>query len=266
MHGVSFFDGNLCRFITNVVAACDHNLQPLYGMLFQTELVERHMSSLAGYRGMGPVRSGNGAYTQMQNDNAGSIIMAVCQSFVDSRVSIMGDEQLFQSMELLGHQALELYDKPDSGLWELRGAKRIHTFSSVMCWVACDRLCFIAEVLNKPDRQKYWRQHADHIKRYVLERGWDESQQSFVATLNGESHDMDAALLLMAEVKFIEPMDPKFISTVRAIGKKLKRGSYLLRYTEEDDFGLPENAFNICTFWYIDALSSIGEHEEARQL
>jgi GH15 family glucan-1,4-alpha-glucosidase len=243
----------------------------MYGILFETELIESIVSedSLPGYQGThnGPVRVGNAAYSQIQNDNEGSVLMAVAQAFFDTRVTGVDLDDLLCILERLGTRAFEQHDKPDSGIWELRGQQRVHTFSAVMSWVACHRLASLCQVMQRPaSAVAEWELKASIIKQAILERAWDPEQQAFIATLDGTSRDMDASLLLMAEVQFLPAEDPRFVSTVRRIGAVLLQSDFLMRYTENDDFGAPESAFNICTFWYIDALVSIGEHTEARRL
>ncbi len=149
-------------------------------------------------------------------------------------------------------------------LWELRGSARVHTFSSVMCWAACDRLALIANQLNLQDRATYWRTKADQMYTVIYSRAWNEEKQAFTASFEGDS--MDASLLLLHDVGFLSAEDPCFASTVTAIEKELKRGDYVYRYVEADDFGKPENAFIVCTFWYIHALAALGRMDEARSL
>jgi GH15 family glucan-1,4-alpha-glucosidase len=253
------------HFITNLIAqAAGRNLQPVYGIATQAQLGEREIGSLAGYRGMGPVRVGNQAYEQIQNDSYGAVILALTQIFYDSRLDRRGTGELFEMLETLGDKALTLYDKPDAGLWELRNRRHVHTFSSMMCWAAADRLAKIAGHLGLTGRDAYWREHADEIHATICTRAWNPDRNCFVAAF--ENGDIDAALLLMHEIGFLRADDPRFIGTVDAIGEVLRRGDYLFRYAAEDDFGVPENAFNICTFWYIDALGAIGRRDEARTL
>lgn len=239
-------------------------LQPVYGIDGRAHLEEQIVETLPGYRGMGPVRKGNQAFEQVQHDVYGSAILAVTHIFFDRRLLRCGDVALFQRMEPLGESALQVYDQPDAGLWELRGSARVHTFSSVMCWAACDRLALIAERLKLGDRADYWRQHADRMYMEIYRRGWSEEKQSFTASFEGDA--MDASLLLLHDVGFLSADDPRFALTVAAIERELKRGDYVYRYVEADDFGEPENAFVICTFWYIHALAALGRMEEARGL
>lgn len=252
-------------YIVNIAAnAGSHALQPVYGIDGRSQLEEREVPGLAGYRGMGPVRFGNQAYRQVQHDVYGSAIMASTHVFFDQRLTRRGDEALFRRLEPLGEQAIRTYDQPDAGLWELRGKSRVHTFSSVMCWAACHRLALIARHLGLADRAAYWQEHADHIHGVVRQRTWNAERNSFVSTFDGDA--MDASLLLLAEVGFLDAEDPRFASTVAAVEKDLRRGDYIFRYVEADDFGQPENAFLVCTYWYVNALSAMGRREEARAL
>ena len=252
-------------YIMNIAAEVgDTELNPLYGISGRSQLEEREIQSLSGYIGMGPVRSGNQAAEQVQHDVYGAVVLAVTQYFFDQRLIRYGTIAEFERLEALGDLAKVKYDQPDAGLWEYRGRQRIHTFSSIMCWAACDRLAKIADKLGEAERSTYWRGEADRIRDVVLEKAWDADQQSFTESFGRP--EMDASLLTMHELGFIEADDPRFISTVECIGKHLLRGKHMFRYIAADDFGEPENAFNICTFWYIDALASIGRIDEARDL
>jgi len=190
--------------------------------------------------------------------------MASTHAFFDTRMERPAGRQMFQDLERLGEEAVRNYNVPDAGIWELRGQKRVHTFSSMMCWAACDRLATIAGRLGLNERAAYWSGHAQEIHRVICESAWNEELGSFVSTFGGDR--LDASLLLMGEFQFLAADDPRFASTVRATEKHLKRGEFLLRYDEEDDFGLPETAFLVCTLWWILALAQIGEKERARSL
>ncbi|UNK48997.1 glycoside hydrolase family 15 protein [Lysobacter sp. S4-A87] len=251
------------RYVANV-AANDGALQPLYGIGFERELAESEVASLAGYRGMGPVRRGNLAWLQAQHDVYGSVVLAATQLFFDQRLTRVGDAAIFARIEPLGELAYKLHDQPDAGLWEFRGRAEVHTYSSVMCWAACDRLARIAVHLNLAPQCKFWRQRADEMHARIIEHAYNTELGHFVEALDGNR--LDASLLLLADLGFIKADDPRFVRTVEAIGKGLRRGDALFRYVAPDDFGSPETSFTICTFWYIDALASIGRHEEARSL
>ncbi|NMM19360.1 MAG: glycoside hydrolase family 15 protein [Rhodoferax sp.] len=252
-------------YIVNIAADADGGpLQPVYGIDGRAELIEQEVPALAGYRGMGPVRIGNQAYSQVQHDVYGSAILAAAHIFFDQRLTRRGDEALFRRLEALGEQARRCHDQPDAGLWELRGSARVHTFSSVMCWVACDRLAKIARQLGLAERAAYWLEQAQQIHATICQRAWNAERNAFVSTFEGNA--MDASLLLLAEIGFLDASDPRFASTVNAVEKDLRRGDFIFRYVEKDDFGEPENAFLVCTFWYVNALAALNRHKEAREL
>lgn len=256
---------NYLDYILNIIAdARDTPLQPVYGIRRETVLEEGNAPGLAGYRGMGPVRVGNLAYLQVQNDVFGEAVLASTHAFFDTRLNRPANGHMFADLERLGDLAVINYNMPDAGLWELRGAKRVHTFSSIMCWAACDRLASIAGRLELPERAKFWSAHARQIHEVICASAWNAELNSFVSTFGGDR--LDASLLLMAEFQFLAPDDPRFAGTVQAIEKHLQRGDFLLRYDEEDDFGLPETAFLVCTFWWILALVQLGQKERAREL
>jgi GH15 family glucan-1,4-alpha-glucosidase len=133
-----------------------------------------------------------------------------------------------------------------------------------MCWAACDRLARIATHVGQADKAANWAQEAGRIRNAILKEAWSERRRSFVASFGGE--DLDASLLILPELGFVSADDPRFLATLAAIENELKQGPYLYRYANPDDFGLPETAFNICTFWYINALAAVGRRDEAREL
>lgn len=253
------------RYVVNIAAgSTDGHLQPVYGISGRAALDERVIDSLPGYRGMGPVRIGNQAYQQVQHDVYGSAILSATHIFFDRRLVRVGDVALFERLEALGERAVSVYDQPDTGIWEFRGRTARHTFSSVMCWAACDRLAKIATHLGLADRAHYWRAHADSIHGVVYTRAWNPRLQSFTATLDGDT--LDASLLLLNEIGFLTAEDPRFAATVGAVERQLRRGDFVFRYVDEDGFGKPQNAFLVCTFWYVSALAALGRRDEARAL
>jgi len=253
------------RYLVNIVAGTPGGrIQPVYGIDGQRYLEEQEVHTLAGYRGMGPVRVGNQAYEQIQHDVYGSAILAVTHVFFDQRLVRRGDAALFQRLEPLGETATLVHDQPDAGLWELRGTKRIHTFSSIMCWAACDRLSRIADRLSLPERAVYWKSQAESIHATICSRAWNDNKKAFTSSFEGET--LDASLLLMHEVGFLAADDSRFALTVAAIERELRQGDYIFRYVEKDDFGAPENAFIVCTYWHIYALAALGRSDEARLL
>lgn len=252
------------RYIVNLATGENGELQPVYGIGYESELHEDHMGALRGYRGMGPVRRGNLAWVQVQHDSYGSVVLAATQLFFDQRLVQRGDEALFRRLEPLGELARTLYDQPDAGLWEFRGIARVHTYSAVMCWAACDRLARIATHLGLEARAAHWRGTADGMREVILREAWHAPGGYFADAFGAER--LDASLLLLADLGFIDAADPRFVGTVDAIGRGLRQGDWLFRYVTEDDFGRPETSFTVCTFWYIDALAAIGRTDEARRM
>jgi len=253
------------RYLATIASGVDGApLQPVYSIAGDAALDERIVTSLPGYRGIGPVRVGNQAYLQAQHDAYGSVVLAVTHAFFDERLARVGDAALFARLEPLGVRAIALHDQPDAGLWELRGKLRVHTWSAVMCWAACDRLARIAAQLGLADRATRWRAESKRIRDFILARCWNEQRGAYVATMGGEA--LDASLLLLADLNFLASDDPRFASTVEAIGRELKRGDFVFRYVEHDDFGAPDHAFVVCTFWYVNALARLGRRDEARDL
>ena len=253
------------RYVINVATEAGNKpLQPVYGISGEPRLAERIVTTLPGYRGMGPVRVGNQAYEQVQNDVYGSVVMAATQYFFDRRIVASGDLPALERLERLGERAAQLFDVPDAGLWEYRGRQRVHTFSSAMCWAAADRLARIAARLGAEDRALHWRGVADRMHVQIVRASWNPTLGCF--TESSGRNDLDASVLLLPALGFLRADDPRFMSTVEVLEKALRIGTHVRRYASADDFGAPESAFNVCTFWYIDALAAIGRREEAREM
>jgi GH15 family glucan-1,4-alpha-glucosidase len=253
------------RYLGNIVGqATDGHLQPVYGIALERQLTEREVATLAGYRGMGPVRVGNQAFEHLQHDVYGNVVLATAQSFFDRRLLRPATEQDFVRLERVGEQAYRVYATADASMWELRTRERVHTSSALMCWAACDRLARIALHRALPERARLWLDRAAEIRRTIEQQAFDAKRGSFMDSFGGA--DVEAGLLLMAEVGFVPADDARFAGTVGEIERRLRRGRHLFRYAAADDFGVPTTAFNICTFWYIDALARIGRAEEAREL
>lgn len=249
-------------YVTTVAVDRDAPLRPVYAIVPGSDLGEWTTPELVGFFGQGPVRIGNLAATQNQHDVYGSVILAASQLFIDDRLARLGDEALFQRLEALGEQARRVALTPDAGIWEYRGRERIHTHSAAHCWAACDRLSQIAAHLGIEGRADFWRSQADTLRQQILARAWSETKGAIVDALDGK--ELDASVLLLAELGLVHPQDPRFISTCEAIGKELDRKGWVMRYANDDGFGVPETAFLVCTLWYIDALAAIGRREEAR--
>ncbi|MBB5270613.1 glycoside hydrolase family 15 protein [Quisquiliibacterium transsilvanicum] len=253
------------HWLYNVIRGADGgHVQPLYGIGLERELVESTIPSVSGYRGMGPVRVGNQAWEHSQHDVYGNIVLGAAQAFHDHRLFRRADASDFDALEAVGECAWRLHDQPDAGMWELRTRAEVHTSSALMCWAACDRLAKIAAVLSMQSRVRLWSERAAAIKARILASAWSERRKAFTQSFGG--HDLDASVLLMAEVGFLDSKDPRFVSTVDVLESVLCDGPHMRRYEAPDDFGRPETAFNVCAFWRIDALARIGRTAQAREI
>ncbi|WP_222422931.1 glycoside hydrolase family 15 protein [Sphingobium sp. B2] len=252
-------------YLRNIVdGAKGGHIQPLYDVRGNATLTEWEADELPGYRGMGPVRVGNAAYSQIQHDAYGQIVLSSVQGFIDWRLLRMAGHADFEALEAVGERAWSVYDKPDAGLWELRNRTHVHSYSAVMCWAACDRLAHAALALDLPLRAAHWQNRADTMKARIIDAAWREDSQAISA--NFEDDSRDASLLQLLDLRFLSADDPMFTGTLAALEADLRRGNDMLRYSAPDDFGEPVTAFNVCTFWLIEALHRTGRTEEARTL
>jgi GH15 family glucan-1,4-alpha-glucosidase len=252
-------------YLRNIVdAAGQGHIQPLYSVLGETRIEERIEPALPGYCGMGPVRVGNEAYTQVQHDAYGQVVLSSVQAFFDQRLLRPSGPEDFAALERVGERAWAMHDKPDAGLWELRTKQAVHTYSAAMCWAACDRLATAADALGFTERSAVWTERARKIRERIESAAWSAERGYMSATFDGDQ--LDASLLQLLDLRFLAPSDPRFQGTLAAVERTLRRGSHMLRYAHEDDFGLPATAFNVCTFWLIEAFHLTGRTQEARTL
>ena len=240
------------------------HVQPLYSVSLQGDLTERIAPDMKGYRGMGPVRVGNQAYEHHQHDVYGQMVLPLTQSFFDARFLRVGTVADFHALEKVGDRAFAVYDKPDAGLWEFRTIARVHTYSALLCWAACDRLANVALSLGLKDRSAFWSRRAGIIRKAIETKAWNETLGIFTGSFGG--NEVDASLLQLFELGFLPADDPRCVATFNECERQLRKGDNFYRYVEPDDFGAPETAFNFCTFWYIEALHLQGRTEEAREL
>lgn len=252
------------NFSLSVAANNEKDLAPVYGVVPTDDLGEWIAPDLKGYRNDGPVRIGNAAVSQVQNDVYGSIILAAMPMFFDRRLPRPGNDSLFTLLESLGTRAARVALAPDAGIWEYRGRSRVHTHSAAMCWAGINRLSAIAQRLGRPHRADHWNAVGDPIHTALLEKAWNPKREAFTASFG--SDDLDASVLLLPELGVIEIDDPRFVSTVTAIERELLREKHMMRYAAEDDFGAPLTAFLICRFWLIDAWWAMGRRTEAREM
>ena len=252
------------EYIINLIPDKGENFQIMYGINREKELTEKTLNHLSGYKNSKPVRIGNAAFNQQQND-----IYGVLMDIIYTEVKLFSDveDQHEQLWSITKNVAWVINDKwmtPDKGIWEFRGEDQHFTFSKVLCWVAIDRAIKVAELFKKDKKNKKWILLRDRIKKDIFFKGWNKKKRAFTQSYN--SSDLDASVLLMEPYGFISANDPKYISTVHAIEKELSNDGLLYRYKNEDDFGLPSSSFTVCTFWFIDALNKIGERQKAKKL
>lgn len=256
---------NYLAYLRNLVDnSAGGHVQPVYGVGLEPGIGERIVESVEGYRGMKPVRIGNQAHEHLQHDVYGQIVLPLVQAFYDLRLLRPGTIDDFYALEKVGERAFAMHDQPDAGLWEFRTIARVHTYSSVMCWAACDRLAKAADHLALPDRARVWRDRATVIRDRIESEAYLPDEGRFAASFG--NRELDASLLQLTDLGFLDALDPRQVKTFEAIERDLKKGPYLFRYVEADDFGEPETAFNFCTFWFIEALHQNGRIEEAREI
>ena len=240
------------------------HVQPVYGVGLEPGIGESIVDTVEGYRGMKPVRIGNQAHEHLQHDVYGQIVLPLVQAFYDQRLLRPGTIEDFHALEKVGERAFAMHDQTDAGLWEFRTIARVHTYSSVMCWAACDRLAKAADHLGLQARADVWRQRAAAIRERIEAETFLTDEGRFAASFGGR--ELDASLLQLTDLGFLDAHDPRQVATFDAIERDLKKGPFLFRYVEPDDFGEPETAFNFCTFWFIEALHQNGRVEEARAI
>jgi GH15 family glucan-1,4-alpha-glucosidase len=237
-------------------------LQVMYGIDGRTELPERELSHLAGYRGSVPVRIGNGAAKQLQLDIYGELMDSV---YLYDRWHRPISSAQWDTITVRANWLCDQWDQPDEGIWETRGGPRKFLYSQLMCWVAIERAIRLALRRGLPADLDRWRQARDAIYRRIMDRGWSPTLKAFAQYEGGDV--LDAAVLLMPLVKFIAPTDPKWLSTLDALTASLVSDSLVYRYDpQESSDGVRggEGTFSACSFWYVEALTRAGRLEEAR--
>jgi GH15 family glucan-1,4-alpha-glucosidase len=249
------------KFIIGLLPDKGQKMQIMYGIDGEKNLVEQELNHLSGYKNSKPVRIGNAAFEQKQNDIYGILMDVIYQYFELYSTSLGLSEDLWTIVRGIVRVVEENWQLPDKGIWEIRSEDRHFTFSKVLCWVAIDRAVKIATLLNQDDYVKTWDSLAHEIKEDIFINAWSEKEQAYAQSYG--SDDMDASVLLMEDYGFIEASDERFKKTVLVIQEQLEVDGLLFRYRNQDDFGTPNSAFTICTFWLINALYKIGHKKEA---
>jgi len=259
------FDEEARAFMRFVLDVCgeDGNLQIMYGIGGEKDLTERTLDHLEGYAGSRPVRIGNGAYSQRQNDVWGALLDSIYLHAKALRGSgTPADRQLIRRQV---EAAIAAWPHPDQGIWESRGEPRHYVSSKLMIWVAVDRGARLAREIGFEELAEEWERTAAGMREEILARGVRDG----VFRQHYETDALDASTLLIPLLRFLPPDDPRVRATVEAIAAELTEHGLVLRYrVEETDDGLhgEEGTFLICSFWLVSALSEIGERERARAL
>ena len=248
------------RFLRDV--AEEGPLQPLYGIGGERHLPEEILDHLRGFAGTKPVRVGNAAAEQRQNDLMGELVLCLETVLTDPRVVIEDrGAGYFPLIQRLVEESIAAAPTLDMGIWEFRTMLRPYTFSRTMCWVAVQRGAVLARLFGREDLAQKWEAHAASERKLILKRGYNEKLGYFTQGLDGQH--ADASSLLFATLGLLRARDRKFISTVDAYGELLTRNGLMLRYNNKDDFGETTSAFTICSFWWAEALALAGRLDEA---
>lgn len=251
-------------FIRRIIKSEYGDFQIMYGIRGEKVLTEEILPHLAGFENSRPVRIGNGAYNQKQNDSYGYLMDVIYKYYRFDPGTQDEVEEVWAIVKIIAYTITKDWRKPDEGIWEIRNRKEHFVFSKVMCWVALNRAYKIANILNEKKYAERWGKEAELIQKDVMEKGWKEELQSFSQAY--DNLEFDSSLLLMEKYGFISAQDIRYRKTVKAVQAALYHKGLMYRYTAHDDFGTPSSAFTICTFWLIRALYVIGEKEEAQAI
>jgi len=261
--GLDWEADDFIQYVADVPRNEDGSLQIMYGIRGEKDLAESTLDALGGYGGARPVRIGNGAYNQRQNDVYGAVLDSV---YLHSKQRDHIPDRLWPVLIDQIRCAAAVWQEPDQGIWEARGQPRHYVSSKLMCWVALDRGARLAERHGKPDQAEEFQALANDVRDDILAKGVDSRG---VFRQHYETDALDASTLLVPLVRFLGPDDERVRATVCAIRDELTENGLVLRYrTEETDDGQSgeEGTFLICSFWLVSALSEIGEHRQAEHL
>jgi GH15 family glucan-1,4-alpha-glucosidase len=261
--GLDWEADDFIQYVADLERNEDGSLQIMYGITGQRDLEESTLDHLSGYEGADPVRIGNGAYNQRQNDVFGAVLDSV---YLHAKQRDHIPERLWPVLTDQVQCAGRVWKEPDQGIWEARGEPRHYVSSKLMCWVAMDRGARLAERRGEDEQAEEWQAVAEEIREDILARGVDKRG---VFRQHYDTDALDASTLLIPLLRFLPPDDERVVATVNAIREELTEQGLVLRYrTDETDDGLSgtEGTFLICSFWLVSALSEIGEQREAEHL
>ena len=255
---------NFIDFIVNLIPNKNEKLQIMYGIDGQKTLTEKILKHLSGYKNSKPVRIGNAAYIQKQNDIYGILVDAIHFQIEKFKDISYKHEQLWSIVKSVVWVVEKNWKKPDKGIWEFRNEDQHFTFSKLLCWVAIDRAIKISNLIKNGRKSDKWKILREEIKNDIHLNAWNPKIKAFTQSYGSDF--LDASVLLMESYGFIDCKDPKYVNTVKAIEKELLFDGLLFRYKNNDDFGEPKSSFTVCTFWYINSLFKIGEETKAKNL
>ena len=253
---------NFIKFIINIIPDKNEKLQIMYGINGEKILEEKTLDHFSGYLDSSPVRIGNAAYNQKQNDIYGILMDAIHYQIEKFPAENEEYEELWSIVKSIVWIVKNNWKSPDKGIWEFRNEDKHFTFSKLLSWVAIDRAIKISILINKSSNIKKWKLIRKEIYNDILKNGWNKKIGAFTQSYGSDS--LDASLLLMESFEFMKPNNLKYVKTVKAIEKDLMNDGLLFRYKNEDDFGFPSSSFTVCSFWYINSLYKIGEKEKSK--
>ena len=255
---------NFIDFIVNLIPNKNEKLQIMYGIDGQKTLTEKILKHLSGYKNSKPVRIGNAAYIQKQNDIYGILVDAIHFQIEKFKDMSYKHEQLWSIVKSVVWVVEKNWKNPDKGIWEFRNEDQHFTFSKLLCWVAIDRAIKISNLIKNGRKSDKWKILREEIKNDIHLNAWNPKIKAFTQSYGSDF--LDASVLLMESYGFIDCKDPKYVDTVKAIERELLFDGLLFRYKNNDDFGEPKSSFTVCTFWYINSLFKIGEETKAKNL
>lgn len=251
-------------FIQSILRSKYDSFHIMYGIRGEIRLTETELTNLSGYRNSRPVRIGNAAYKQKQNDSFGYLMNIIYYYYSTFKVPLDEIEEMFGIVKHISRIVMEEWRKKDSGIWEMRGKKAHFVSSKVMSWVALDKASKFAAMINQKEYFTRYANEASLIKKDILKKGWKKDLQSFSQTY--DNNELDASLLLMELYGFIDAKDERYVKTVNTIYEKLNYKGLLFRYRNQDDFGIPSSAFTVCSFWMVRGLFVTGRKKEAKDM
>ena len=255
---------NFISYILNLIPDKNEKLQIMYGINGEKNLKEKTLDYLKGYENSKPVRVGNAAYLQKQNDIYGILMDAIHYQIIKFNDDNEKHEELWSIVKSIVWVVANNWKLPDKGIWEFRNEDKHFTFSKVLCWVAIDKAIKVSYLIQNGVSAKKWKPLREEIYNDIMENAWNNNLEAF--TQSYDSKYLDASVLLMEPYGFIDAKNEKYIKTVKAIEKELSNDGLMFRYKNKDDFGSPTSSFTVCTFWLIDSLFKIGEENKAKKM